>query len=50
MNTQRKFTRAEIDVMAREKKIPYYYDLSIHELRVRLDLEKPIVKLPMKNY
>ena len=50
MNTQRKFTRAEIDAMAREKKIPYYYDLSIHELRVKLGIEKLIVKLPTKIY
>ena len=50
MNTQKKFTRAEIDAMARERKIPYYYDLPIHELRVKLDTEKPIVKLPTGNY
>ena len=36
--------------MAREKKIPYYYDLTIHKLRVKLGLEGPIVKLPTGNY
>ena len=36
--------------MTRERRIPYYYDLSIHELRVKLDLENPIVRLPTKNY
>ena len=36
--------------MARERKIPYYYDFSIHELRIRLGLKKPIVKLQTKSY
>ena len=47
MNT---FIRQELNAMARERKIPYYYDLPIHELRVKLGLERRIVKLPTGNY
>ena len=36
--------------MAKDKKIPYYYELSIHELRAKLGLERPIVKIPTGNY
>lgn len=46
----RTFTRPELNAMAREKKTPYYYDLTIHKLRVKLGLERPIVKLPTGNY
>ena len=33
-------TRSELNAISRERKIPYYYDLSIHELRVKLGLER----------
>ena len=34
--------------MAKEKGIRYYYDYPIHELRVKLGIEKPIMKFPKK--
>ena len=43
-------TRSELNAISRERKIPYYYDLSIHELRVKLGLERRIVKIPTGNY
>ena len=36
--------------MAKEKGIKYYYEYPIHELRVKLGIEKPIVKFPIKKY
>ena len=42
-------TCPELNAMARERKIPYYYDLPIHELRVKLGLERRIVRLPTGN-
>ena len=43
-------TRPDLDEMAKERKIPYYYELPIHELRVKLGLERPIVRIPTRNY
>ena len=36
--------------MAKEKGIKYYNEYPIHELRVKLGVEKPIVKFPTKKY
>ena len=49
MKRHKIFTRSELNAMAREKGIKYYYDYPVHELRVKLGIEKPIVKFP-KNY
>ena len=43
-------TRSELNAMARERKIPYNYELPVHELRVRLGLEGRIVKMPNGDY
>ena len=50
MNRHRVFTRSKLNAMARERGIKYYYELPIHELRVKLGMDKPIVKLPTKKY
>ena len=47
MNRHKIFTRSELNAMAKEKGIRYY-DYPIHELRVKLGIEKPIVKFPKK--
>ena len=39
-----------LNAMAREKGIKYYHEYPTHELRVKLGIEKPIVKFPMKKY
>ena len=47
---ERTRTRPELNAMAKERKIPYYYDLPIHELRMKFGLERRIAKLPTGNY
>ena len=44
------FTRPELNAIAKERGIKYYYEYPIHELRVKLGIEKPIVKFPTKRY
>ena len=41
MNKQNKFTRREINTLAKEQKIPYYYDYTKRDL---------MEKLGVKNY
>ena len=36
-------TRFELNAMAKEKGIKYYYHYSTHDLRVKLNIEKPVV-------
>ena len=50
MNRHKIFTCSELNAMAKERGIKYYYEHPIHELRVKLGIEKPIVKFPTKNY
>ena len=50
MNRHKIFTRSELKAMAKERGIKYYYECPIHELRVKLGIEKPIVKFPTKKY
>ena len=50
MNRHKIFTRLELNAMAKEKGIKYYYEYLIHELRVTLGIEKPVVKFPTKKY
>ena len=50
MNRHKIFTRSELNAMAKERGIKCYYEYPIHELRVKLGIERPIVKLPTKKY
>ena len=50
MNRHKIFTRPELNAMARERGIKYCYEYPIHELRVKLGIEKPIVKFLTKKY
>ena len=50
MNRHKIFTRSELNAVAKERGIKYYYEYPIHELRVKLGIERPIVKFPTKKY
>ena len=50
MNGHKIFTRSELNAMSRERGIKYYFEYPAHELRVKLGIEKPIVKPPTKKY
>ena len=50
MSGHKIFTRSELNAMAKERGIKYSYEYPIHELRVKLGKEKPIVKFPTKKY
>ena len=50
MKKHKIFIHSELNALARERGIKYYYHYPIHELRVKLGIERPIVKFPTKKY